>query len=551
MNPALSISIAFTASLFVTNFASRFKYLPKVTIYILVGVIMGPSLLHFIPEKLISNLYVIKELALGILLFTVGQEFTIQKIKKIERNVLGISFFEILFTFLLVGGGIYLFTKNFAFAAIAGIIATATAPASTLIVIINQSSEGKLSTYIKGMILINNLFALIIFILAFPFVYYIGFGSPSGGLLNSFYLSLWEIFGSIIIGVLIGFLLSLWEMKEHKDANKVLLGFTGVILAIGLTKLLNLVDMIVFLVVGITYANSSVGQSELKNLVKKIELPFYVLFFILSGAALHVKEIYHAGILGIAYIILRGIGKYFGIKFGCWRKKQNKSFSNQLSLSMFSHSAIAIGITAFLITSTGTKFSPLITFVLASIAFFEIIGPVLVKIMIIKSGESTIANVMKSRGHKAISSIKYVLKEIFISLGILKEKQKNISNSIIRDTSAIHETANYKKVLKFIEHSHYDVFPVVNNDGYFVGAISYFDIQDIAFDPYLTDIITAVDLMTSELYVNIDESIDKVIKCFKETNNAYLPAVHFSENKMHLIGLLSQRDVLSIQVKDK
>ncbi len=188
---------------------------------------------------------------------------------------------------------------------------------------------------------------------------------------------------------------------------------------------------------------------------------------------------------------------------------------------------------------------------LASVAVFELAGPVLVKIAVIRSGESTIANVMKSRSVKSRSSIGYVINEMLKSLGIIKQKEKNIQNSLIKDTSALHDYSKFNKVLKFIEHSHFDVFPVVNEQGYFVGAISYFDIQDIAFDPVLTDIVTAMDLMVPNLYVNIDQPIEKVIETFKEINNAFLPAVHFEDGKKHFVGYLSQRDILSLQVKEE
>ncbi len=551
MTPALSIGLSFLSCLIIANIASRFKFLPKVTIYIAVGIIFGPSLLNYISDKMVGNLYILKEVALGILLFTVGQEFTLQKIKKIEKKVILVSLFEILATLILVAGGLYLYTKNFSVSIFAGIIATATAPASTLIVLIDQSSDGKLTTYIKGMILINNLFALVMFILFFPFIFFVDFGSPPGGLGHNVLISLWEVFGSVIIGVCIGLIMALWEVKEHKDTNKVMLGFTAVIIAIGLTKVLNLVDMIVFLSIGITYANAAIGQSEMKGIVKKVELPFYVLFFILSGAALHISEIKTAGILGILYIALRTFGKYFGIRLGCNRRKLGKQFTNLLSISMFSHSAIAIGITGFIIVLTGTTFkSNLINVVLASVAIFELAGPVLVKIAVMRSGESTIANVMKSRSVKSRSSIRYVVREMLISLGIIKRKQKNIQNCLIKDTSALNDSTNFKKVLKFIEHSHFDVFPVVDDEGYFVGTISYFDIQDIAFDPFLTDIVTAVDLMVPDLYVDIDLQIEEVISTFKKTNNAFLPAIHIEDEKKHFVGYLSQRDLLSLQVNE-
>ncbi len=258
----------------------------------------------------------------------------------------------------------------------AGIIATATAPASTLIVLIDQSSDGKLTTYIKGMILINNLFALVIFILFFPFIYFADFGTPPGGLWHNVLLSIWEVFGSIIIGVAIGLIMALWEVKEHKDAHKIMLGFTAVIIAIGLTKVINLVDMIVFLAIGITYANASIGQSEMKGIVKRIELPFYVLFFILSGAALHVAEIKTAGLLGVLYVVLRAAGKYFGIHFGSKRRNMGKQFTNLLSISMFSHSAIAIGITGFILVLTGQAFinQILLTLCLPRLRFLNLQG---------------------------------------------------------------------------------------------------------------------------------------------------------------------------------
>ena len=545
MHDVFGITLSLLAAITITSFTARIKYLPKVTIFLLIGILFGPSVLNLLKIQAIDDLFILKEFAHGIMIFIIGQEFTLTQIKKTEKKVFGVSFYEITITLVLVGSGFYLITGSISKSLLAAIIATATAPVSTLVVLREQAAEGKLTTYIKGMTGINNLIALIAFILLYPLIHSIDFSSSVEILRTKLFISLFTVFASTFCGIILGILMALWEVREHKDANKVFIVFVALLLAISFTKMFYLNELIIFFFMGIAYANSTVKKSELKELVQKVDLPFYVLFFILTGAYLPLREIKTMSIYVAAYVILRTAGKYLGIKLGCQRRKLGDRFNRLLPLTMFSHETIAIGLTAFALSVSGTQLKSFTSVILASIVFFEMMGPVLLKYAVSKSGESPIGNVVSTRGRAPYTSIKEVIKEIFMSIGILKTKQMSIASGLVRDKSALHETADFKRVLKFVEHSPYDAFPVVNEQGYFIGAISYFDIKDVAFDPALIEIVRATDIARSDLYVRIDESIENIVEKFTQNHNAYLPVVEVTDEKPHFIGYLSRRDMMS------
>jgi Kef-type K+ transport system membrane component KefB len=302
MDDVFGIAVAFAFCIIITNYSSRFKYLPKVTIYLIIGIITGHSVLNFISAQGVDSLYILKEFAHGIMIFIIGQEFTFAKIKKIEKKVFIASLYEIVITFSLVFAGLYLLSSNIYQSIFAGIIATATAPVSTLVVLREQASEGKLTTFIKGMTGISNLFALVLFISIFPLVNHL-VSLPGSAAIKTAQVNLFagiiSVAGSIICGVVLGILISLWEVKEHKDANKVFVVFVAIIAAISLSKIFSLNDLIVFIIMGVSHANTTSKKNELKDLVQKVDLPFYVLFFILTGAYLPLKILSTLSIYGM------------------------------------------------------------------------------------------------------------------------------------------------------------------------------------------------------------------------------------------------------------
>ena len=297
--------------------------IPKVTGYLLAGILISPSALSFLFEALGENLFAsldhlrfVSDLALGLIAFSIGGEFQNERFRKMGKTVLTISLCETVLTFSIVFSSLFFFTTNLPLSLCLGILAIATAPAATLLVLREYDSEGVVTNSLLILTGLNNFICLVVFSLFLPTIIAPAPGGASSSVNVVFLLSLGSVVIALVVGFMLGFLLSLFEKRITKPAERIVLIIATIVLGIGLSQMLAVSPLLVNLIVGATVINLAHNGDRLFEELRKIDLPLYAAFFALSGANLHWELLSMVGVVGVLYCAGRMAGKLLGVTIG-------------------------------------------------------------------------------------------------------------------------------------------------------------------------------------------------------------------------------------------
>jgi len=376
--------------------------------------LLGPSFLRVIPKDLTDNLVFVTELALGLIGFEMGQHLLFKELRKLGKNILVIVIMQALGAFLLVAGGVYLVTGSTAAALIFGAIGMATAPAATVDVLSEYGAEGPMTTTLLAVIGIDDALTLLVFsITAAMVVPLLENGGDiglmdvlSGGgdisLLEMLELPLFEIGGSLVIGVAFGFFLTYVmdhistrhapDRRQH-DAMAVSIGM--IFVATGLSRSVEISLILTTMIMGVVVSNRRPHNGRyIRYTIEQAGPVVYVLFFALVGAGLNIDALPAMGVLGLTYIVLRIVGKYAGAWVGGYLAGADPKIRDNLGLALLSQAGVAVGL-ALASSTRFAKYGPdgeelgelILTVVTATTFVVQIIGPLLVKVAVIRSGE--------------------------------------------------------------------------------------------------------------------------------------------------------------------
>lgn len=389
MNPILSVGLVLLAAVAAGHLAQRVR-VPEVTGYLLIGIAIGPSSLDLVSASSLEALQFLSEIALGLILFSIGTIFEVRMLERVGAAVARITLSETLAAFLLVTGGMLLVGVPAAAALLLGIIAMETAPATTLMVLHEYDARGPLTDLLTASLAFNNMLVLVAF----------GIGSAvlsmaSGpatsllhGLLASSHELLWTIVGSAALGVCLGLLLDVWSRRPLESGEMMILTIGVVLLAVGAARALGLSPLFVTLTLGAVTANASRRSDELLEELRRADPPLYAAFFVLAGAELRPAMLASLGLAGGAYVLLRSIGKMGGATFAVRRTGLPAAARQYFGLSLLSSSSLAIGLT-IQIRDEFPDVAPTITgIVLAAVIVFEIVGPLLCRFALVQAGEA-------------------------------------------------------------------------------------------------------------------------------------------------------------------
>ena len=388
MNELSSVGLILLIALFAGHLV-KFVRVPEVTGYILAGVMVGPSGFGWITHDNLASIDVFSEVALGLILFSIGGFFEVSRVRESGSRVARITLVESTLAAVLVGGGMLVAGQPWPVAALLGAIAMETAAASTLMVMRECNSEGPLTDTLTGVIAINNVFCLIAFTIASSAIE-LSTSAPASvaetvGI--AIFPLVWQTLGSMALGYLIGLLLAAWASEVHEHGEILILLTGSVLLAVGASSMLGLSPLIASLGVGATMVNLSSRSRALFDVLSHTDPPLYAIFFVIAGADLNLSLLPTLGVLGLIYAGGRMTGKLIGARWAAQRVRLEPSVQRMLGLSMLSQAGLAIG----LVLVTSERFPSLAptitTVVLAAVAVFELIGPVSARFALVRSGE--------------------------------------------------------------------------------------------------------------------------------------------------------------------
>lgn len=355
--------------------------LPKVTGYIVAGIIIGPDVLHLIPKEISYNFSFISDVALSFIAFDVGQFFRREILKTTGLKVIIITVAEALVAGIVVYlSCLFLFKLDNNFALLLGAIATATAPASTMMTIKEYKAKGEFINILLQVVALDDVVCLLVFSSVIVVVQgagsFVGVMTPIG--LNIL---------AVVIGYIMGLLLNKALTPTRSKENRLLLGLAFVLLITGFCQIIEVSPLLSCMVFGAGYRNRRKTGYLFKQ-VNRFNPPIMATFFIVSGMNLSIPTLLEMKSIGIVYFIMRIVGKYSGTFLSCKLLKVDPKITKYLGLALVPQAGVALGLgfmgRRLLGGSTGETF---LNIILASSVLYEIVGPALAKVAIVNVAE--------------------------------------------------------------------------------------------------------------------------------------------------------------------
>ena len=384
---------------FLVTRATKLLRLPNVSGYIIAGILLGPGVLHAIPDSFLNGISFVSDLALSFIAFGVGGYFTKEVFSQSKGNTLIITLFESLFAGLLVTLGMrYLFGMDLSFSLLLGAIATATAPASTMMTIRQYQAQGPFVSTLLQVVSLDDVVCLCVFSVATAVV-----RAGADGMFSASDISIPLLYNlaMLLFGALSGFLLKLLLKRRRSEDNRLILTVAMVLAISGICAVLDVSPLLSCMALGASYVNLT-GDQHLYAQVNDFTPPILALFFIVSGMSLNVGALREFGMVGVGYFFIRIVGKYLGAYAGCAATGCDASVRNWLGVALVPQAGVAIGL-AFL----GQRLLPdaigelLLTIILSSSVLYELIGPASAKLALFCSGSIEKPNKVHKEKHPA------------------------------------------------------------------------------------------------------------------------------------------------------
>ena len=409
METLLSLSIAIAAGLLLSRFVKPLK-LPAVTGYLIAGILVGPYCLGalgvpglgFTSMEQLEHLNIIANVALGFIAFAIGNEFRLQDLKKNGTQATIIGIFQALVAALLVDAALLAFhliapDKLSAPAAITlGAIATATAPAATLMVVRQYKAKGPLTDLLLPIVALDDAVGLVVFAVSFGIARALIEGKVD--MISIIVNPIVEIVASLLLGTLMGVLFSFAEKFFNSNSKRLTLAITFVMLTVGLSQLhfnigpvtVGFSSLLVCMMLGTIFCNICDFSAEIMEKTDKWTAPLFVLFFVMSGAELELRVFADWIIvaIGAVYILFRSIGKITGAAVSAKAVKCSPSIVKYLGITLLPQAGVALGmtITAMSLGADGILIRNIVLF---AVMIYELVGPALTRIALLKAGDIT------------------------------------------------------------------------------------------------------------------------------------------------------------------
>lgn len=521
-------------------------HLPKVTAYLLVGLLVGPSFLDVIPEGHVHLFGPVLKLAMAVVLFNLGCEFTFTKVKRIAAHCLPVSAIEIVVTAGLVTLGLIASGTPAELAVLLGCLAIATAPATTILVLKEFRSEGPVTESTGFLVAVNNFVCIVAFELAF-LVVQLARGKVSVPLSEQFGLLLQDIAGSIALGVAAGLVVSYGCGLVRMTRWLVLLVATTTFL-LGICESFEIPYMLTFLVMGVTVANTSDKKGLIVDELDHLTGLLSVLFFSVHGTELNVRAFVAVGLTGVVYIVCRLAGKWLGVYIGARATRQSLEVRHWLGSCLFAQAGAAIALSTIAARRDADLGGSLQSIILGSVVVFEIIGPLFIRQSLLRTGEVPLAQAINHTSNTPLEQLRALGDRFLTALGRTTSSTSAAGGIAVKDllrkTRGIPQSATFDEVVSHIEQSHNNTYPVVDDRMCVVGVIRYPLLSNVMFDDSVTQLVRAEDLATQVATLLFpDDPAVHAYELFQNETDDCIPVVT-AEEPHALLGVVRRSDVM-------
>jgi Kef-type K+ transport system membrane component KefB len=355
------------------DLAGRHTPLPRVTLLLLAGFLIGPSVLDWLPEFTDRWFPLLTDVALAMIGFLLGQNMTRDRFTELGRPVLAMSIGEVIMTALLVFSVLALAGVDLEIALLLAGVAPATAPAATIDVVHEYAARGKFTDTLLGIVAIDDAWGLLVFSLLLAVTEAV---SGGGGALDTVISGGWEMGGAILLGAALGLPMAYLtgRIRPGEPTQAEALGL--VMLCAGIAEQLAVSYILSAIVLGAVVANFASHHNRPFRAIEGIEWPFLILFFLLAGAALHVEALWQAGALAAAYIGLRIAGRLLGTRLAGRLIGTDPRIRNWIGLCLLPQAGVAIGMALLASQRFPELRDTILPVVLGATVIFEVVGPI-------------------------------------------------------------------------------------------------------------------------------------------------------------------------------
>ena len=407
MSTLLSVSVAVLAGLLMTRVFNLWR-LPDVTAYLVAGVLIGPYFLGsmhidglgFVSGQAVSSLGLISEVALGFIAFSIGNKFRLEDLKATGRQAAVIGVFQALTATVLVDAALFVVhvllpeTLSLAQVITLGAIATATAPAATLMVVRQYKAKGPLTSLLLPIVALDDAVGLVVFAVSFGIAKTLVSGTVD--LVSILVNPVAEIAASLALGAVMGWLLTQLEKLFHSNTNRLNMTIAFVFLTVSLSMLefrlgpvtVGFSSLLVCMMLGTVFCNLCPLSGDLMGAADKWTAPLFALFFVISGAELELDVFSDWAIVcvGAAYILFRSAGKYLGAYVSAREMKCAPQICKYLGITLLPQAGVSLGMCATAM-QLGEQGNLIRNITLFSVLVYEMVGPLLTRQALTAAGD--------------------------------------------------------------------------------------------------------------------------------------------------------------------
>ena len=402
----ICLAVALIGGLMLSR-VTKLLHLPAVTAYLVAGLLLGPfglgslkiSGFGFNSFAQLEGMQIITQTALGFIAFTIGNEFRLSQLRAMGKSAIVIGILQAVVTTVVVD--IVLIGLHLCFpemisipcAITLGAIASATAPAATLMVVRQYKADGPLTRLLMLVVAIDDAVGLLLFSVSFGIATALSNGQVS--VLGVVVEPVLEIVLSLGLGGLMGWLLNWVEQFFHSRSKRMTISAAFVLLTVGLSRVSFEVAgvhcgfslLLVCMMTGTVFCNICSTSEELMERVEGWGVPLNILFFVISGAELDLEVLSHPVtiLVGVVYIFARSAGKYYGAALSCKLTRQTKPITDNLGITLLPQAGVALGMAITAATLPDGALARNV--VLFAVLIYELVGPALTKRSLLAVGE--------------------------------------------------------------------------------------------------------------------------------------------------------------------
>ena len=432
MQALLSLSVALFAGLMLSRLA-KLVHLPAVTAYLVAGILVGPYLLGLVTIPNVNGLTLhlgfnhedfstyklFSDVALGFIAFAIGNEFRLESLKKNGKQATIIGILQAVFTTIVVDAALiglhFLMPEVLPLPAaiVLGAVASATAPAATLMVVRQYKAKGPVTDILLPIVALDDAVGLVLFAVSFGVAKAL-ISTDGINLISVVLEPIVEVVCSLILGAVMGYLFHLCERFFHSRSKRTTMSVTFVLLTVALSMIkfevasvhVGFSSLLVCMMMGTVFCNVCDFSEELMDRVERWSTPLLVLFFVISGAELELNVFtrWAVVVVGVVYIIARSCGKYFGAGLSSRWVKCDPNIVKYLGITLLPQAGVALGMANMVKQEAGfgEAGAMVVNITLFAVLIYELVGPFLTKVALQKAGEISPEGKVSARGKKDV-----------------------------------------------------------------------------------------------------------------------------------------------------